>query len=596
LAHQSPELVLGERLPTPASDVYSLGALLYTLISGTCLHSDNNTFTLSHNVMTQDPVPLRQRVSDLSDELIELVDRSLDKNADLRPQDAAAFSLAARRIAHGLPMKSKVRAVGQGALNDVAALEALVSIPDLIDPNDSDLEEMEKGAHRIAMRRQSLKAWRALEWIARDPWIKRKAGRIAELMSEMKMVQPTDTIVVGPKERYTSIADAMFEAPKYAMILVKPGVYSEPLKIQKPIYLVGIGSAKNIRIDVSGSHALEIAAEAVLVSGITLRVVNGDGKVPFHALYMLKGRAVVCNTLFAGTGLSSLMIGDRTTRPVPPPAPEESQRPQRSITRTFLRAAIRANETESAVPQPTQAEPEYAARVWMGDCRMSGPAVCGIIANGGHATIEHSQMSAGTRYGLDIRQGAGCDLFESQVNAIKGVGVLIRRLTQVNLSQSRIHENSVGGIELRDGATPRIHECRIHSNGEYGIAAAGEQCEGVYEQCEIAFNKQSNVTISDGAQTIFRNCQINKGLSVGISGKDGGRARFLDCRIEANTKFGAYLESASQLVFERCHVLHGKAPGIQCARGSSGSVIDCSFDGTKSDSLIIEPGSRTVHQ
>lgn len=83
----APELLLGEtQLPTRETDVYSLGAIFYWILSGRLPHSlgsgsDGCAVDLSQSI----PLLARQR-SDLAQELISLIHRMLDDDPHERPQ------------------------------------------------------------------------------------------------------------------------------------------------------------------------------------------------------------------------------------------------------------------------------------------------------------------------------------------------------------------------------------------------------------------------------------------------------------------------------------------------------------------------------
>ena len=95
-AHMSflaPDVLAGDEA-TFASDLYSLGALLYRLYSGTDLFEDANPSLLRHKCLFATPVPLRER-SDAPDSLAEAVDGLLTKEPSQR---STAFRTLARML------------------------------------------------------------------------------------------------------------------------------------------------------------------------------------------------------------------------------------------------------------------------------------------------------------------------------------------------------------------------------------------------------------------------------------------------------------------------------------------------------------------
>jgi serine/threonine-protein kinase len=82
--YMCPEQLLGPRRITTRSDVWSLGVILYELISGISPFSDDSPGAVIAAITLDDPVPIRQLVPETPKELADLIHRALQKRPERR--------------------------------------------------------------------------------------------------------------------------------------------------------------------------------------------------------------------------------------------------------------------------------------------------------------------------------------------------------------------------------------------------------------------------------------------------------------------------------------------------------------------------------
>jgi len=93
----SPEQVAREGL-TPRSNLFSLGVLLYELLTGSSPFRDSTPLATASRIISFDPEPVSELVPEVDPSLSELVDRLLAKDPEDRPRDAESVARALERM------------------------------------------------------------------------------------------------------------------------------------------------------------------------------------------------------------------------------------------------------------------------------------------------------------------------------------------------------------------------------------------------------------------------------------------------------------------------------------------------------------------
>jgi serine/threonine protein kinase len=87
--YMAPEQVKGKR-GDPRTDVYSLGAILYEMVTGSVPFEGPNPFVIMNSRISGDPIAPRQRNADISPQVEEIILHAMARN----PQERYASALA----------------------------------------------------------------------------------------------------------------------------------------------------------------------------------------------------------------------------------------------------------------------------------------------------------------------------------------------------------------------------------------------------------------------------------------------------------------------------------------------------------------------
>jgi eukaryotic-like serine/threonine-protein kinase len=157
VAYMSPEQARGEELD-PRTDLFSLGATLYEMTTGKPAFDGNTSAVIFESILNRNPVPPRQLNPDLPAEFERILDRSLEKDRDLRYQSAAEMRAEMKILKRTLD--SQRTAAAQGP--PVSVRGSTAAVPPALPP-----PEAKKGGlwpYALAAAGTALLAGLALGW------------------------------------------------------------------------------------------------------------------------------------------------------------------------------------------------------------------------------------------------------------------------------------------------------------------------------------------------------------------------------------------------------------------------------------------------
>jgi tetratricopeptide (TPR) repeat protein len=97
LAYMAPEQIQGEEVDA-RSDIFSFGVLLYEMLTGKLPFKGDYEASLIYSILNDEPEPIQKHITDISSELLHIINRVLEKDPENRYQSMKDLLIDLRRI------------------------------------------------------------------------------------------------------------------------------------------------------------------------------------------------------------------------------------------------------------------------------------------------------------------------------------------------------------------------------------------------------------------------------------------------------------------------------------------------------------------
>ncbi len=122
LAYMAPEQIQGGEVDA-RSDIFSFGVVLYEMLTGHMPFRGEHEAAMVYSIVNEEPLPIQKYLPDISSELVHILSRALEKDAEDRYQTVHDMVIDLRRL------KKETSKVHRAAFAETASAERLAAEP-----------------------------------------------------------------------------------------------------------------------------------------------------------------------------------------------------------------------------------------------------------------------------------------------------------------------------------------------------------------------------------------------------------------------------------------------------------------------------------
>lgn len=451
----------------------------------------------------------------------------------------------------------------------------------------------------------------------------------------------TPTIVVskGSDGQCATIEEAIRNARPGTRILVKPGLYREPLILDKNVDIIGEGSRSEIKIECTDGNCVRMQAAKALVRGVTIRAVGRGTKERF-AVAIPGGELKLEDCDVSSDSLACIGIHGSTANPSFVGCRIHAGKSAGVLIYNNAKAQFDGCEifdnAHACVEIRQFADPVFhkckihhgkQVGILVADkgkgafeaCDISHHAYAGVeisnlgapllrdckihdgdypgvrIHNKGGGTFEDCTIFKNAGANVEVKQGSKPTFRQCSIYQSKQCGVLFSGKAAGQLDECQIYENAQVGVEIRESSAPSIRKCKIYGNKQLGVVVSSNS-EGSLDDCEIYRNSRSGVEISKSNPTL-RRCEVRENRQAGVIVQEHSEGTLEACLISENEWAGVAILTEASPTLKKCKIKDGKNAGVVVVDSGAGSIEDCEIaDNATAGLAIARQGNPTVRQ
>ncbi|MFD2420767.1 AAA family ATPase [Amycolatopsis pigmentata] len=394
-----------------------------------------------------------------------------------------------------------------------------------------------------------------------------------------RMTSARSMLGVSPAEPdcFRTITDAIAAAKDGDVISIRPGVYPEPIVLDREVTLSGSGAPGQVRIEASGDPVLRMNVEHAAVSGVEL--VHSDGEVAVD----LRSGALEFDecVLAADSGVAFVARGGTEFRA----RDCEIRNPGGAGLLVYdgARADVRGcritSVASTAVVTRTGGAPKLV------DCVLSEVAGGVLAADGGQGSLERCRVEAVTGTAIVAEERSQFVVTATELSDVDGVAVLAASGSRPVLRDCRIKRTTAQAIVVVQQAAVELERVVVENAAGHAVQVLDSSTADLSE-CVFTGTGHDAVFADAAAEVRISGCEITGGTAAGVVLTGQARVRVTDSRITGTAGAGLSVRGQARLEVDGGEVREC-AIGAEWHEQSSGGMSGCTVRDNLRDGVRV---------
>jgi SpoVK/Ycf46/Vps4 family AAA+-type ATPase len=386
---------------------------------------------------------------------------------------------------------------------------------------------------------------------------------------------------------FATIGEALSQARTGAVIRVSPGRYQENLQIDTRVTLVGEGPPDQVEICPRRGSAVSLRADAVMLTGLTLRGQDKDAPV----VDVFAGQVALDGCTVNGAGWTALLArgsGSLAARGCRITNPGGAGIVDTSESSSTIEDCLFDNFGTSAVVIGEQGRPTVRG------CRIRGARGNGVLANGESAgVVQDCDISSSGKPAIALEGHSSTRVVRTTVHDT-AVGLLVTSVARPEVEDTVFEAISTNAIVITGGSDPYLRRCTTRRTQHSGLLVM-DRSRGTLEEC--AFHHARNepaIRVTEGSSPLLRDTTVRDcGHEDGaVVVEQDSVPEFDQLTLTGAAGTGIAIRSAADPLLRHARITGSGGHGIDVSDDGRGRIEYCEIDGAGGAAVHISDDAR----